>query len=135
MEWVLDASVAISWCFDDERTPYSEGLLDRLRAAPAVVPQIWRLEVANALISAVRHGRITRGERAEFLEMLVSHPVQTDRHTDDLAFGTIVALAEQYGLTSYDASYLELSLRMGLPLATLDTQLQAAARKAGVALL
>jgi predicted nucleic acid-binding protein len=135
MEWVLDASVAISWCFDDERTPHSEGLLDHLRAAPAVVPQIWRLEVANALISAVRHGRITREERSGFIEMLVSHPVQTDRHTDELALGAIVALAEQYGLTSHDASYLELSLRMGLPLATLDTQLQAAARKAGVALL
>lgn len=135
MEWVLDASVAISWCFEDERTPHTEGLLDRLRDSPAAVPQIWRLEVANALISAVRHGRITRPQRTQFFEMLDSHFVQTDGQTGDFAFGAILALADQYGLTSYDASYLELALRTGLPLATLDTQLQAAAGNAGVTLL
>lgn len=135
MEWVLDASVTVGWCFEDERTPHLEGLLDRLRASPAVVPQMWSLEVANVLILAVRRKKITVPQRSEFLDMLSSHPIHTDLQTSDMAFGSIVALADRYQLTSYDAAYLELAVRLGIPLATLDARLRAAAKKAGVKLL
>lgn len=135
MEWVLDASVTVGWCFEDERTPHLEGLLDRLRDSPAVVPQMWSLEVANVLILAVRRRKITVAERSEFLKMLNSHPIHTDLETSDIAFGSILTLADKYQLTSYDAAYLELAMRLGIPLATLDTHLRAAAKKVGVPLL
>jgi predicted nucleic acid-binding protein len=135
MEWVLDASVTMTWCFESERTAYTEGLLDRAGSSPSVVPQVWAWEVANVLVLALRRKRIDRTQRNRFLSMLETLLI----HADDLkglkVFAPVLAVAEEYGLTAYDASYLELSLRMGLPLATMDTQLQAAARKAGVVLL
>lgn len=135
MAWVLDASVALAWCFEDEWTPHSEGLFDRLRVSPAIVPQIWPLEVANVLVQAVRRGTITPGERAEFLELLDAHPIEIDSQTSEHAFGSIIALADRHHLTTHDASYLELAMRLGVPLATLDTQLRAAAGSVGVTLL
>lgn len=135
MEWVLDASLTLAWCFEDQRTPHIDSLLDRLRVQPAIVPQIWSLEVANVLVLAVRRGKINPAQRAGFLEMLAAHSIQTDIHTSELAFGSILIVADQFGLTTYDASYLELAVRTGLPLATLDIQLRTAATKAGVPLL
>ncbi len=79
--------------------------------------------------------KITVAERSEFLKMLSSHPIHTDLQTSDIAFGSIVTLADRYQLTSYDAAYLELAMRLGIPLATLDAHLRAAAKKAGVTLL
>ncbi len=87
------------------------------------------------LVHAARRDRITPAERAEFLETLAAHPVHTDGLTGRQAFGAIARLADQHSLTAYDASYLELAMRLGVPLATLDSELQAAARKTGVALL
>jgi predicted nucleic acid-binding protein len=96
---------------------------------------MWSLEVANVLVLAVRRGKITLAERSEFLKILALHPVHTDHRTGDISFGPIVTLADQYRLTAYDAAYLELAMRLGVPLATLDAELKSAARKAGVALL
>ncbi len=135
MEWVLDASIAVSWCFENERTSQGDAILDRLRDRPAVVPQVWWLEVANALVCALRRGRITPAERSEFLNTLAAHPIHTDGQTSRQAFGEITSLADQFRLTTYDASYLELARRLDVPLATFDSELQAAARQAGVALL
>lgn len=135
MEWVLDASVTLAWCFENERTQHAESLLDNAISVPAVVPQVWALEVANVLLLAVRRKRIDRPQQARFLSMLATLPI----HVDDLRgmkmFSPVLAVADEYSLTAYDAAYLELAMRLGVPLATLDTQLKAAADKAGVGLL
>lgn len=136
MEWVFDASVTMAWCFDDERTPQTEALFDRLiQGSEAVVPQIWPLEVLNVLILAGRRGRITSDKRAEFLALMNSAPIRIDDETITRASSETLALAEAHRLTIYDATYLEVALRHKLPLATLDKELRAAATAAGVPLL
>jgi predicted nucleic acid-binding protein len=136
MEWVFDASVTIAWCFDDERSPETEELLDRLVArSPAVVPQIWPLEIANVTTLAMRRGRINAAKRLEFLSMLESATIAVDHSAMNWIFRDVIQLADKYKLTSYDASYLELAMRLGIPLATLDKDLLRASRDAGVKLL
>lgn len=135
-QWVLDASVTVAWCFEDERTPHVEALLKRLFVSPAIVPQLWPFEVANVLAMATRKGRVTQAERSRFLGMLITSPVTIDHSKSPLAFRDVLPLAETHRLTVYDAAYLELALRRGLPLATLDKALAAAAASAaGVPLL
>jgi predicted nucleic acid-binding protein len=136
MEWVFDASVTVAWCFDDERTPATEALLDRLVArVPAVVPQIWPLEIANVTTLAMRRGRISLAKRLEFLAMLESATIAVDHSAMNWVFREVIQLADKYKLTSYDASYLELAMRSQVPLATLDKDLIRASRNAGVKLL
>jgi predicted nucleic acid-binding protein len=135
MQWVFDASVSMTWCFDDEKTPETETLLDRLIATRAVVPQVWSLEVANVLALAERKGRITVEQISEFIAMLTVLPINTDSETASLALTAIFETANQYQLTVYDAAYLELSTRLGIPLATLDADLRKAAGSANVPLL
>ena len=135
MSWIVDCSMAMAWCFEDEATERTELLLDRLEADPAVVPLHWSLEVANVLRSAVRKGRLSEDNAAEKLMVLMSLPLRYDSLTHQLAFTSTWQLVRKYGLTSYDAAYLELALRLGAPLATNDDELAAAARHAGVVLL
>jgi predicted nucleic acid-binding protein len=136
MAWVFDASITMAWCFDDEKTPDTEALLDRLLLNdPAVVPQLWPLEVGNVLTLAYRKNRISSAERAEFLELLRTASIAIDPHTAGRALTTILPLAETHRLTTYDATYLELAMRLGVPLATLDKNLRHAAGEAGVSLL
>lgn len=135
MSWVVDCSIAMAWCFEDEATERTETLLDRLEADPAVVPLHWGLEVANVLRSAVRKGRVTDKAAAEKLMALMSLPLRYDSLTHQLAFTATWQVVRKYGLTSYDAAYLELALRLGAPLATNDEELAAAARQASVPLL
>jgi predicted nucleic acid-binding protein len=136
MEWVFDTSVTMAWCFDDERTDETDALLDRLAAGKAAtVPQIWPLEVANVLAQVARKGRISMAKRRQFLAMLESSAISVDVLSARSVFNDVLQLAEKHHLTSYDASYLELSMRTGLPLATLDKALRKAARDAGVSLL
>lgn len=128
-EFVLDASIAAAWLFDDESEPSANSVLIRLREWEAVVPQHWHLEVRNALIVGERRGRIRPNEVDERLIDLGTLPVRTDSEPD---FDATLKLARIHSLSFYDALYLELARRHGLPLATLDGDLGAAAVVEGV---
>jgi predicted nucleic acid-binding protein len=133
--FVLDASVAMAWCFGDEATPASKQLLDQLEAGTASVPTLWHLEVANVLASGQRRHRITAARIVQFIDMLDGLEVAVDQETPARAFGEILDLARAEKLTSYDAAYLELAMRLGVPLATKDRQLGQAAERLGVEVL
>ena len=135
MSVVLDASLTLTWYFDDETTPATEAVLDRVSEAGAVVPGLWRLEVANAFQSALRRKRISAEYRDESLTELAQLPITVDADTDTYAWTTTLRLAERFGLTIYDATYLELAQRRSLPLATLDKELREAAATLNVTLV
>lgn len=131
---VLDSSVAIAWCFPDERDDYSQSVLDALASVPAFVTDLWHLEVANALLVGERRKRSTQAETVAWLGFLADLPITVDEETRARAFNDITSLAREQGLSAYDAASLELAMRRGLPLATLDEELKAAAEAVGVAL-
>ncbi len=134
--FVLDASVALAWCFHDEATRESDALLDRLAGEIAVeAPAIWALEVANILVMAERKGRIGSAAIAEFVALLETLDIRIDDAPAARSLGEILALARREGLSSYDAAYLDLAMRRGLPLATRDAALAKVARRAGVAVV
>ena len=135
MSWVVDCSIAMAWCFEDEATARTEALLDRTEADAVVVPLHWPLEVTNVLRMAVRRGRLTEDQAAQSAAALMSLAVRYDSLTHQLAFTTTYQLAHKYNLPSYDAAYLELAIRLGAELATDDQQLSHAARQAGVGIL
>jgi predicted nucleic acid-binding protein len=128
---VLDASIALAWRFEDEKTPVTEALFDRVIATGAVAPVIWALEVANALRVSERRGRVS----AEFVDAslrdFLDLSIEIDPETPAQAWTATLALARAHNLTLYDAAYLELALRRDLPLATLDARLRAAAQSLG----
>jgi predicted nucleic acid-binding protein len=130
--FVLDTSVAISWFFEDEAGEYTVAVLESLTEWEAVVPSLWPLEVANVLLVAERRRRCSEAEAARFIELLESLPIAVDDDTARRAPHGTYQLAREYALTAYDAAYLELAMRLGAPLATLDRQLAEAAVKAGV---
>lgn len=141
MSFVLDASLALACCFRDEATPFTESVLDSLRRTRAVVPPLWIYEVANGLVMGERRGRITGKEARELLAFLASLPVDVQPLLArvDAAAGALHGVAIAHGLTAYDAAYLELAVRLDLPLATLDGEgrrsgLKQAAARAGVRL-
>ena len=135
MSWVADCSLAMAWCFEDEVTPRTEALLDRTETDPVVVPLHWALEVTNVLRTAVKRGRLTEARSLQKAAALMSLSVRYDSLTHQLAFTSTYQLAQKYKLTSYDAAYLELAIRLGADLATTDDGLIHAAKKAGVILL
>ncbi|MBI5242445.1 MAG: type II toxin-antitoxin system VapC family toxin [Elusimicrobia bacterium] len=131
--FVLDASVALSWCFEDQQTSFSEAVLTALkRDAAPVVPPLWTYEVLNVLVLALRKGIMDKAVVATLWNK-ASRAVAIVENAGDTA-QKIIELSERHGLTAYDAAYLELALREGLPLATLDHELKKAARAAGVRL-
>ena len=132
MNFVLDASVTLAWCFKDEQTPLTDALLDRLETEQAFVPGLWTLEIGNILLSACRRKRITYAMATEFLSLLGALDIQIDDATANYGFHDIFLLAHSEKLTTYDAAYLELAMRLGLPLATRDIQLSEAALRVGV---
>ena len=132
--FVLDNSIVMSWCFQDEASKYADAALDALETSEAIVPSVWPLEVANVLLVAERKRRLSRADTARFVSLVRSLPILVEGETPDRILGEIVALARQYGLSSYDASYLDLSIRTSLPIATLDQGLRKAARRCGVPL-
>jgi predicted nucleic acid-binding protein len=132
---VIDASLALAWYFQDEATPATEKILDLVTEVGAVVPGLWRLELANGLQVAVRRGRISIAYRDASLADLMQMQIETDMETDTHAWSETLRLAEKYELTLYDASYLELAQRRRLPIATLDRELRRAAEKLDVAVL
>jgi predicted nucleic acid-binding protein len=132
---VLDVSVAMAWHFEDEAAPETWAILDQLLEQGAVVPALWSLEVANVLALAERRGRSNPVATAAFLRQLRELPVTVDEETEKRALGETLALARSENLSAYDACYLELAMRLGLPLATTDRQLRGAAGRLGVKLL
>ena len=135
MSLVLDASITMTWCFEDEGTPATDELLDQVVESSAVVPKIWRFEVGNALQMAIRRKRIDADFRDKALVKLSALPIAIDPETDAHAWTTALRLAERFALTLYDAAYLEVAQRLGIPLATLDQKLRAAAHSLSVPLL
>ncbi len=132
MSLVLDSSAALAWIFGDETTEAIRDLFDQVAESGAVVPALWRLEVANSLTVAVRRGRIDASFRRAALADLALLDITADKSTDDHAWTETLELADRFGLTLYDAAYLELAQRRALPLATLDDDLRAAARVLGM---
>ena len=133
--FVLDCSVAMAWCFEDESDGYADAVLDRLDNGTAVVPSHWPLEVANVLLVAERRGRLKEADSTRFLELLGALPIEVDSETPARAFGAILSLGREHGLSSYDAAYLELAMRESVPVASLDQPLRLAAEGSGVSLL
>lgn len=135
MRFVLDNSVTMRWFFGDgkpQELVYAGKVLDAMQEAIAIVPMTWGLEVANVIAKAEEKGLVTEARSGAFLEMLEDIDIKVDSATFAHALSDTLQLARRYNLSAYDASYLELALRLGLPLASLDEDLQRAAKKAGV---
>jgi predicted nucleic acid-binding protein len=132
---VLHSSVALAWVYADETTSTILELFDEIRIHGAWVPGLWRWEIANVLHLNVRRGRHDAEFRDGALATLAMLPLKVDAEADRQVWATALRLAERYGLTVYDAAYLEIAARRKIPLATLDRQLREAAVKEGVALL
>jgi predicted nucleic acid-binding protein len=131
---VIDASVTMAWCFPDESTPKTEALRDRVSLTGAVVPPHWRIEIENTIRVGQRRGKATTQEIQAFVELIQAAPVEID--VRPLAtFGNLLPLAQRYSLSVYDAAYVELASRRGLPLATLDANMQRAAQEMGIDLI
>lgn len=124
MNLVLDASVALSWCFADETTPETDNILINIDEYDFYVPGLWSLEVGNILLLARKKQRISAAIMTESLSLLESLKIHTDTSTASRAFHQTLSLAQTHQLTTYDAAYLELAMRLGLPLATKDKALR-----------
>jgi predicted nucleic acid-binding protein len=131
---VVDSSVILAWALDDERDLGPELLLQLTTTEIAMVPVHWILEVTNGLRMAVRRRRLEPDDPPRVLARIRNQPIQVDSETPVRGWRELPVLADAYGLTTYDAAYLELAMRLGAPLATLDQDLARAARAAGVAL-
>jgi predicted nucleic acid-binding protein len=131
--FVVDSSLTLAWYLEDEPDDYADAAHAALtRGAEAVVPPLWPYEVANGLGMAVRRKRLEAAEIPRVLALLDPMPISVLVAAHERVFHEVLALSRQEGLTVYDAAYLELALREGLPLATLDRQLREAADRAGV---
>jgi predicted nucleic acid-binding protein len=128
---VLDSSIGAAWCFPDEETSYTKAVLQTVAApSEAVAPRLWAYEIRNSVLLGVRRNRITQAHAEDFLDTLNSLPI---RLADPPSYDAVFALAGRYALTVYDAAYLDLAIREGLPVATLDKALTRAAEQSGVA--
>lgn len=133
--FVLDCSVAMSWCFESESSGKSDKILNMLETHEALVPSLWPLEVANVLVVAERRKRIGESDMYQFIHLLRALPVQVDPNTSEQAFRQILSVARAHKLSSYDAAYLELAMREGLALATFDAQIRRVAKGLKVSLM
>jgi len=129
---VIDASVAVAWCLEDETSPYAVKVLATLAESEAHVPSIWPLEVANALLVAERRGRLSVDETTRAVSLLRELPIRVDHTPPDTVFTHVLSIARTQFLSVYDAAYVELAVRIGAPIATLDDRLQQAASQLGV---
>lgn len=133
--FVVDCSIAMAWLFNDEATPKTAALLNRLATETTLVPAWWFIEITNVLAMAERRGRIKPTESDAFIADLSKLGIERDDEAPDRAFTHLLALCRRHRLTSYDAIYLDLAVRRNLPLATLDDALRKVAHKSGVRLL
>ena len=132
---MLDCSVAMSWVFPDEASEATDRLRESMVEGHAFVPALWPVEVGNVLLTAIRRGRITVDDRPKICSSLEALPIEIDPVSTSRAWGAALDLARRHRLSSYDAMYLELAVRMRLPLATLDRVLGAAGRDEGLDVL
>lgn len=130
--FVVDNSVVMSWCFKGETNNYADVVLNRLAEASAVVPSIWPLEVVNVLLVAERQKRLSESDSIRFITLLSQLPIVVEYERPDMMMKELLALARANSLSSYDASYLDLAVRKGLPIATLDNKLIEAASRIDV---
>jgi predicted nucleic acid-binding protein len=129
---VVDAPVTLAWCFPDEASEYADRVLVALKGQAIVVPAVWGLEIANAMLAGERRKRLKQPEILRFLALLEGLSIVQDGQAVSESVRNVLPLACDYDLSAYDAAYLELSIRHGVPLATLDAKLQKAAQRAGV---
>jgi predicted nucleic acid-binding protein len=129
---VIDASVALAWCFPDEASDYADRVLVALENQTAIVPSIWSVEVTNALLVGERRKRIQQPEERRFVELLKGLDIFEDGRPFAETMSNILPLSREYVLSAYDAAYLDVAVRHGVPLATLDGDLQKAGRAAGI---
>ena len=132
VRFVIDNSVVTAWCFEDERNVYAESVLDRLDGGEAFVPAIWPLEVGNVLLVAERKKRLNQASVARFLELLNTLPIIVEQETPERMLKEIFSLGRVQGLSTYDASYLDLAMRLDLPISTQDLSLMRAAKRCSV---
>lgn len=136
MSFVLDCSVTMTWLFEHEATQDTDELLGKLSGpGKAIVPNHWALEVSNVLLGAERSKKKTPADTTLFLNLLSKLAIESDIHTEHHATTTTLALGRRHQLSSYDAAYLELAMRLGLPLASLDRSLRKAAQAEGISVL
>lgn len=132
MSFVLDTSITMAWLFEDETCKRSEEVLARFEAERALVPDLWLLEVANVLLVGERKKRVAEAQSRRFVSLLNDLPIEIAPPTAQDVFGDTLSLAREHGLSSYDAAYLDLAIRRGVALATLDKKLQQTAKRIGV---
>lgn len=130
--FVIDNSVVMSWCFEDEGSNYAEAVLESLETREALVPAIWPLEVGNVLLVAERKKRLNHSSSVRFLGLLGGLPISVEQEPPDRMLKEILSLAREHKLSTCDASYLDLAMRLDLPLSTLNTSLLRAAGKCEV---
>ena len=126
--------MALAWCFPDEASDYADGVLVALEGRQILVPAVWGLEIANAILVGERQKRLGQIEIQRFTTLLASLSVTQDTTPASQCIKDLLPLAREYGLSAYDAAYLELSIRQNVPLATLDRKLRNAAQKVGIAI-
>jgi predicted nucleic acid-binding protein len=133
ISFVLDNFVTAAWCFEDQSTPYTDAILQsRIDGAEAIVPAIWKLEVVNVLVVAERRKKLLPEKSAEFIADLRHFAITVDFDGVEHIFDAVFEHARVYQRSAYDASYLELAKRRGLPLATRDEPLRIAAGMLGI---
>jgi predicted nucleic acid-binding protein len=133
--FVVDNSVVMSWCFKDETNKYGDAVLDRLAESTAIVPPIWPLEVVNVLLVAERRNRLKQVDSVRFITLLSQLPIVVEHERPESKMKDLLALGRANNLSSYDAAYLDLSMRKDCPIATLDKNLIEAAKKVDVTIL
>ena len=131
---VIDASVALAWCFPDEASDYADAVLVALEGRTVVVPAIWSIEITNALLVGERRKCIWQPEVRRFVELLKGLNIVEDAQPFADTVSNVLPLAREYDLSAYDAAYLDVAVRHGAPLVTLDAALQKAGRAAGIKL-
>ena len=131
---VVDCSVTMAWCFEDESSELADTVLGHLADTEAWVPSLWAFEVANVLLVAERRGRLTPADSTRFVALLSDLPILIDDSAHERALGSVLSTGRDYDLSAYDATYLELAMRLGGVMTTADERLRAACRKSGIQL-
>lgn len=130
--FVLDCSVTMAWCLEDEKDAYADATLEALAKGSALAPQLWVLEVLNVLVTAERRRRLSAADAGRFLQLLGGLPIGIEPGSGITASDSVWQLARQNQLSAYDAAYLDLAVREGLPVATRDEKLRQACKVQGV---
>jgi predicted nucleic acid-binding protein len=131
-DFIIDNSIVMAWCFEDESTPFTDAIQDRLVDNTAFVPAIWPLEMANVLLVAERKKRIRKADSDRFIALVSALPIIVETTISVQIFHDILPLARKYKLSSYDAAYLELAIHKKLPIASLDQAIVKTAKQAKV---